>query len=262
MARVAGWRRPKPAAAAAFELLEHVGLLVSLTGGVFVVIAVLGLAKFDTTTALGIVDTVGPVGVLVRGTLITGLPLIVPLLLQAAMVFARPRWWFAHHPRAFGAFAGVGLVLYLGVPWVIAALASTMVVAGVVGVLKDRNNTSPTPSGWGAQAGFAAVAGLVATLATAIIPWLPTQTITHPEAGTFTGFVLKVSDGYTTVLADRPRRIVRLDSTRTVFELCAHPSEARTSILQSLPAFETSVHYPKCPSSSPHFPGTPPTPTP
>ena len=44
-------------------LVEHWGLVVSLGGGGLVLVAVLGRAKFDPTTALGIIESLGPVDV-------------------------------------------------------------------------------------------------------------------------------------------------------------------------------------------------------
>ena len=97
---------------------------------------------------------------------------------------------------------------------------------------------------------------MFAAFVVATVPWLPSQAITNAETGAFTGYVLQVSDGYTTILAIEPRRIIRLDTAGTVQELCTAPRDVFTqpSVLQLLPVFKTSVEYPSCPTAIPRIP--------
>ena len=120
--------------------LEHLGVVLSFAGVAFTLVAVLGLAKFDLTTALGIIDTVGPVHVLVQGVVITSLPLVAVLAVEASMVLPRPQLWFSRNPKAFGVFVGGGILLYAAIPWPIALLASGVTAAGFLGVLRCQSN--------------------------------------------------------------------------------------------------------------------------
>ena len=156
----------------------------------------------------------------------TALPFIITFGVQAAMIFPRPQLWFAHHPRAFGVFVGAALVLYAGaIPWPIALLPVGVLASGFRGVLRARGHDAPpNPMGFGRQAGVAAFAAFLITFLTAFLPWLPSHAISHPDTGTFTGYVLQVSEGSTTVLADELRRIIRRDTARTAHQIRAKPA--------------------------------------
>lgn len=209
---------------------SHLGLVVSGAIFTWVVIRVLSASWFQQATAAAIISSGNPVGIAL-GTLRS----IVPVAISVISF-----WWFIEPRRLTSRklAANIGALLLLIV--IVAVTAPVNFLAGVVAGVLTAFATKPLvkragspPSILVEQAftnpgfvpmGILLVFGLWASLIGGV--WLPAEVLVLRGEPPLTGYVISESEGWTSVLVDETRQVIRLHSA-TVIErhVCEAPGQ-------------------------------------
>ena len=241
---------PKPASSARSKGIESLNsyLTPALAGLLFtfVVLRVLVVARFDRTTALGIVSE-GGTAPLVVGTMLYSYPLasIVCLLVTLALHAT------GRINRAVFRIACTSLLILFTVSGpVVVALLNIGLIPLLLVLLKRQRAKADQDSGSGRQLSRTdkiALAYVLLALPLVVLvagPWMPAERIAAQGQPAVTGYVLKSSPESTVVLLNHPRRLARLEG-KVSRQFCVR--RLREWYYGSVPEVVLSqADYPRC----------------
>jgi hypothetical protein len=235
---------------------EHLGLVVSAGVGGFVVLHLLGVAKWDVTTALAIASVSGTTTVAL-GSLLASLPILYSgalLYLLPTIVGRLARRTMVERSAALSAL-GIPVILVLYLAPLITLLVGFAVIAAVWALakyaasrrhrLRRAGKAAPEPEPvsrferWGALAG----SWLVLLVLTVSVPWFPTENLRIGNEPTFTGYVIGARDQDLVVLRDNTRVIVVTPAVTLSRTYCSKDDLEAKSAMQfvSKPRYEACV---------------------
>lgn len=189
---------------------RHATVFISLVPIIIVVLRIARVSNFETTTARGVLESLGLVQI-VAGTLLPLVPTALFLGALALSVYAfRERTPLARASRLAGPLIALFCVVLF--PWGVLALlvAVTLVVVAIQsGIARHRSRRflASFDLSWFVGVGVLLIVGQLFVYGTM---WLPAERI-HRRGGTTTvGYVLDPGIVWTTVLVDSDRNIRRI----------------------------------------------------
>lgn len=228
---------------------RHATVIISLVPIVIVVLRIARVSNFETTTARGVLESLGLVQI-VAGTL---LPLVPTALFVSALALSvhafRERAPLARASRFVAPL--VALICVALFPWGILALlvAATLVIVAIEwGIARHRSRRflSSFNLNWFLGAGVLLIVGQLFVYGTM---WLPAERIHHRSGAPTVGYVLDSGFVWTTVLVESNRTIRRFptDSVqrRVVCQLEDSDIDGEESLLD-LVLDRRRQPYPEC----------------
>ena len=228
---------------------RHATMFISLVPIVIVVLRIARVSNFDTTTARGVLESLGLVQI-VAGTLLPLVPTALFVSALALSVYAfRERTPLARASRLVAPLAALFCVALF--PWGILALlvAVTLVVVAIEwGVARHRSRRflASFDLSWLLGVGVLLIVGQLFVYGTM---WLPAERIHRGGGATTVGYVLDPGIVWTTVLVDSNRTVRRFptDSVqrRVVCQLNDSDIDGEESLLDLL-RNRSRQPYPEC----------------
>jgi hypothetical protein len=231
--------------------------VASLAGGLFVVLKVAAVSKWNPDTGLAVVRSVGIAGV-ITGLVLAILPGAIPLVGWVTL------GWEIRRVSAKGGRPKRGILAIGFSLLVLAALLDPSWIDGLIilglsvfslGYL--FLSSSARSIRWVVYVMFGAAAFLL--LDTALTPrmWLPSEVLEDSEGRLVVGYVTSVESQWTTILTEPNRSILWVKSESVVRRhVCdLHPDDSSPSIMQM---WLRTVPNPPCPITRPLPPSTPP----
>jgi len=205
-------------------VVEHLATTLAISSAIVILIRTLAVSHFDEQTTLVVLSS-SDLASLIIGSVALLLPLVVPMALVMAETSPISR---TGSPLVWGPVIGVVATLVIVLAPVIQVVSTFLgVVLGLIVIRRrTRGPTSMPPDRYSlSQLVLPALVGFnVIFLITYPTPWLPAERITVNGQPT-SGYVLGSSGGWTTVLTDPDRNILRVrDDAITARELC-NPSQ-------------------------------------
>ncbi len=194
-------------------VLEHLALAATTAVFMFVAVRVLVVVRMNIDTALAVVSTAGAVEVALAIIISSYWAVILTLYLIA------DAWRRRSHRAGRSIKSPLNLQLFVGlmaivfVPWTVVALFGVLSVAyGYMDAwLEKVRGIEPEP--WTSSGLLAGLLVFVAFFVASNV-WLPPEVIaTDDLQDPFVGYVLATDDGWTSVLEDEERTIVRIKSS-------------------------------------------------
>lgn len=225
----------------------------------------LAISRGDFEQAVYLASSASPTALL--AILLTN---AVPLLLILCLVL----WW------GLGSREGLSMRMWFSAPWILAILyfafpvipalvLGLIVVAAVVGLLRNRDKSeiwkasaaerlSEDAEGSGRSGLYLAITSsiLLALFSLDSTPWLPAERVTEKGKDPLTAYVLSESDRALVLLGERPRVVFVMPAEGTTRESCQVPSEGLDWpwMSKSLSALLHDAPLPRqveCPASTP-----------
>ena len=228
---------------------RHATVFISLAPTVIVVLRIARVSNFETTTARGVLESLGLVQI-VAGTLLPLVPTALFVSALALCVYAfRERTPLARASRLVAPL--VALICVALFPWGILALlvAATLVIVAIEwGIARHRSRRflASLDLNWLLGAGVLLIVGQLFVYGTM---WLPAERIHRRGGATTVGYVLDPGIVWTTVLVESNRTIQRFptDSVerRVVCQLKDSDIDGEESLLD-LALDRRRQPYPEC----------------
>lgn len=247
--------RPEAIAEKSLKWQNHLGLIASMSITSFIVLKVYAVAGWDATTARGLIAATGTTNVVV-GSIIASLPIIY----WSLFIFALPRIERNLELKSktsiekYAIFTHswpIILLMFIVPLYILLAGLALLILIILANILtnkrKDRKGDTNYVSRFEANAIMLSSIALVVFTSLGV-PWFPTQAIDIPDKGLQVGYVLKSDSGYSEVLLDKHRQLVRVSVDRTdsakYCEVSSHWVER--TIVQ---AIDYQPKYPSCPET-------------
>lgn len=237
---------------------RHAGLVVAGATSILVCLKILAVARWNSTTAFGILASSGNANVL-TGTLLTVLPFIYGLL----YVYLTPgmeRLIGSPANKPFGALEWLRTLALILLIVIVPAILVAVILIGpfVVRIIRWRRSKNretgkgkPTvgslagsaTAGGLAQARRAVVSVLFVLYATLPAPWLPAELI-KTESGEHAAFVLTRGNDNATVLVSQTRTLEQISVSALTGRYC---EEGHGWFTEPIFSVFTKHRYPECP---------------
>lgn len=216
--KIVGWLKDKPAA-------------ISLVLFMFLILKVIAVAKGDTFTALGILQTASLTTIVVGG-LLSGLPLLSASLF-AAVVYRLIRDWPRQGYAGYALTAACLLVCIFVTPWFLLAITS---LAAILLAIYVRLFSNRGPGLWTGIRTVAGITLLFFTFAAAwdvlYNVWLPQEVVSVRSSKPVVGYVLDDRGNWVSILLAGQRKLVRFPAAQVSSRvLCGTARPARLWVL-------------------------------
>ncbi len=237
-------------------LAGNAAWLASLSLAIFVIVRILVVSRMSIATAQEIARSSSVPGIALA-TVVENTPQVLYLLavsvVMGAVGAANVRSW--RRWTALTSLAVLALTILATTDWPSGVLLFAALVLCLWALSSDARFRKYAAGDRGTISPALAVAlaaPLVITLLMNLFdpdPWIPRERVTYGAGRTVAGFVLASSDGWTTILVDRDRSIVRiLTAELRVREPCRAGGATRTpSVVQWVMGTKLGSPYPKCP---------------
>ncbi len=228
------WQRARP-------LLDHIGVVASVALFVIIVVRVLMVSGFNSTTAMAIVQEVGAGQVMLGSVLASGWILAAGgCLLLGLLVLRGMRWreWWD------SGLLNIALPVLTFCLWLLPLVVIFGLVAfiALTGVVRRKRGRRP-PSD--ALVGTAGLIFLVLVLFGSTTPWVPASRIDPRDEPAYVGYIFKETDGELLVLRKSTRRLERIqESDLASRDWC----DGRRTWLRTGLELWASSGYDRCPS--------------
>lgn len=238
----------------------HIGVIISFSGTVIVVVKLLAVAGWDQNTAFAILEKSGTGNVLI-GTLLASMPTLITLTL------------IAYTPRIEGFIAGKNpaergalRLLQVSVLTVIVHIVSMAYFFSITGTVaayhlsaimrRRKSNITTVRKRAGKYNGkdqsvtnleattvFAAIV-IFTSLGSLSTPWMPAEEY-NTQNENFTGYVLFDNNEDAYVLNQQSRDVMKINSTNLTGKLCAQGKSIATTPIAT---YFRTMRYEECPS--------------
>jgi hypothetical protein len=245
------------AKATGFEWQNHLGLFVGLAASILICLKLLAVAKWNSTTAFGILAVGGTANVL-TGSLLGGLPLLYGAFAFIAVprierILARRSPVERAAARQLEYFSAVPLVLIVPVGLLLTFLAF-LAFSWLYQHCRARRhakkgrthvaNRDEAPSRFELVSVLLA-AGVIVFFGSLPMPWFPPETVVTSD-GELTGYVLRDEGDTATVLLADDRVLIRVQADAVAGEYCEGNRSWWIKPIWGLIAADDK--YPDCPS--------------
>lgn len=232
---------------------DHVGTIASILLATVVALKIYAVADWNPTTATGIMATNGTTNVII-GSLLASLPIAYWFLFMFALPRLEQKLELKNKStiEKYAVFTHtwpILLFLFIVPLYLVFIALALLIVIILASLIQSKRKSMKTKNHYVSR--FEANTILLSSIATATFfslhaPWLPPQTIHFSGKGDHTVYVLSSNDSYSEVLLDRPRQILKIDtSALNSAKYCENSSHWITRTLYQ--ALGDKPNYPTCP---------------
>jgi MFS family permease len=219
-------------------LKDHLGLVVSLAISVFVVLRVLVVSAFDSTTALAVIQSVSP------ATVVFGMALQMmgSIALFVATYAGYTVWLWRTTNRNLAWWSGLaataGVIALLTAPLLTAASSMFTMLAGhwfrEARAKEGKAVGSVSSAPW-----VMSLILFIAVVLPALVfpPWLPPEVVTTTTEGDVFGYVLRDDGRWVDVLHAEPRHLQRFASSEVRDRELCDPKKEYSPLGDPLPTY-------------------------
>jgi hypothetical protein len=229
----------------------HAALIASGAVGAVLVIRLLAVGEWDTSTAHAILQT-GGTGTVLLGAMVSLVSAVLPGALAVAI--ARPAYRWGRGAGRPDAALVMSTILFVLVALLVAPMVYLIVgvpVASFLAFLIGRADTGK-PEDLATRDNLrmlatALVFGSASVLLVSAQPWLPREVLIITGGDRVVGYVLVANSDSTAVLQHQPRQVIYLDHGSVVRRAICDPE--RSWWWKRVPAnySQTATDYPACP---------------